>query len=268
VAGRAFDERDAASGAPVVILNARAAEVLFGAPAAGLGQRVRIGQESWREIVGIVGAVRSTFFNTLEWQSSPIVYRPASQAFDALSNPTATAFGFHLHVRGDRPLTMADVRRAAAAIHPHAAVTELRAASDVIANATRQPALRMTLISCIAAVSVLLAALGVYGLVSQVVTQRLREVAIRLALGAQPAVLVATIVGHALAAGVAGLLVGVAASFVLGQTWEALLYGVRARDALSYVSAGAVLLAVTAIASLIPALRVLRADPVQVLRAD
>ena len=265
VAGREFVASDAA---PVAILNAPAAHNLFGGPAAAIGRRVRFNKEPWREVVGVVGSVRSTFFNTLEWKADPIVYRPAAQGFRGYSNPTATSFGFKLDMRSSAPMTMATVRNAVASVSPRASVTELRSVSEMIAAATKQPALRMTLLVFFAAVSLLLAAIGVYGLVSQAVTQRIREVAIRLALGAEPAGLVATVARRALTAALVGLAVGVAASLVLGRTLEALLYGVRPRDLASFFTAAAALLAVTAAAAVIPALRATRVDPMQVLRGD
>ena len=268
VAGREFAASDAATGAPVAILNTPAAQSLFGGPAAAIGRRVRFDKEPWREVVGVVGSVRSTFFNTLEWKADPIVYRPATQGFSGLSNPTATSFGFKLHIRSTVPLSMAIVRGTITSVNPRVSVTELRTVSEMIAAATKQPALRMTLLVFFAAVSLLLAAIGVYGLVSQAVTQRLREVAIRLALGAEPAGLVVTFARRALAAGLAGLAVGAAASLVLGRTLEALLYGVRPRDLASFFTAAAALLAVTAVAAVIPALRATRVDPTQVLRGD
>ena len=117
LAGRAFDETDTTAGPPVLILNARAARDLFGSTAAAVGKRVRLNREPWSEIVGVVGSVRSTFFNTLEWQTDPIVYRSATQAFRALTNPTATSFGFHLHVRSDRRLWLTCGMRRSRSIH-------------------------------------------------------------------------------------------------------------------------------------------------------
>jgi predicted permease len=268
LAGRRFAASDGAASAPVAILNAPAAQQLFGGAASAIGRRVRFDKEPWREVVGVVGNVRSRFFNTLDWKTDPIVYRPAAQGFGGPSNPTAAGFGFKLHIRSTAPLTMAAVRRAIVSVSRRASITELRTVSGMIAEATTQPALRMTLLLFFAAVSLLLAAIGVYGLVSQAVTQRLREVAIRLALGAEPAGLVATIARRAFVAGIAGLGVGALASLWLGQTLDALLYGVRPRDLMSFFTAAAALLAVTGVAAVIPAVRATRVDPMQVLRSD
>lgn len=266
--GRAFDARDSEKGPAVAILNARAAEQLFGGPAAAVGRRVRLDKEPWREIVGVVDSVRSTFFNTLEWQVAPIVYRPSSQSFNRLSDPTAAGFSFQLHIRSDRSLTLADIRLAAAAVNSQAAVTELRTVSAMVDEATRQPAFRMSLLFGFAAVSLFLAATGVYGLVAQAVTQRRREVAIRVALGARRAQVIATVSRRALTVTMIGFGIGIIAALMLGQALESLLYGVRPRDITSFVTAGAVLLAAAVLAAFVPALRATRVDPAKVLNGD
>jgi len=268
VAGRYFDDRDRSSGMPVVILNARAAQDLFGGPEAAVGQRIRLDAESWREIVGVVGNVRASFFNTLEWRTDPIVYRPAEQAFATVISPAASMFGFNLHIRSDRPLTLAAIREQARAISPRAAVTSLDRVPDLVTVATRQPALRMRLLAGFSIASLLLAAIGVYGVVSQAVASRLREIAIRIALGAAPSRVVSRMTRGMLFTGAAGVAVGVCAALLLGDTLEALLYGVRSRDVPSFVVSGAALLVVTAAAALIPAFRAVRTDPAKVLRAE
>jgi putative ABC transport system permease protein len=268
VAGRDFDERDSFSGMQVAILNVRAAQDLFGRPEAAIGRRVRFDKESWREVVGVVGNVRSAFFNTLEWKTDPIVYRPALQGLKILSDPTATGFGFNLHIRSDGPLILGDLRHAAESVNSYATITELRRVSDMIADATKQPAFRMTLLLWIAGVLLLLAAIGVFGIVSQSVTQRARELAIRLALGGPPVRIVATVIRRVVAAGIFGLALGIGAALTLGNVLQALLYGVKPSDAVSIGAATAALVVVTGLAALVPAWRATYVDPANVLRGD
>jgi len=268
VAGRFFDSRDVSDGVPVLIVNARASQQLFGGPTAAVGQRLRLGAEPSRQIVGVVGNVRSSFFNTLEWRTDPILYRHSAQAFSTVDNPSATSFGFNVHIRSNRALSLADVRAAASSVSSRAAVTELQRVADAIAIATRQPALRMRLLLALSIVSLLLTAIGVYGIVSQAVAYRRREVAIRIAVGAAPMGIMATVTRKVLVSGVAGLIAGGLAALMLSSTLEAILYGVRSRDLLSLGVAGVALLGVTTIAALIPAHRAVRTDPVTVLRAD
>ena len=99
VAGRRFDRRDTAAGRPVVVLNAFAARQLFGDAHTAVGQRVRIDEDTWREVVGVVGDVRTTFFNTLEWQTAPMVYRPAAQSLAQPPDPEATHLILWVHIR-------------------------------------------------------------------------------------------------------------------------------------------------------------------------
>ena len=266
IAGRAFNRGDGARAAPVVVLNARAATDLFGDPLRAVGQRLRLDDETWREVVGVVGNVRTTFFNTLEWRTDPIVYRPATQAFARLTNPETTSFTLWVHVRADRPLPAAEIRDAALAAGPRAAVIDFQRVPDMVAVSTRQPTFRMTLLLWFCGASLLLAAIGVYGLVTQAVTERMREIAIRIALGAHPRVVMTTFVRRALAAGVAGLAIGIGVALMLAQTLQSLLYGVRMGDTASLMVAGVLLLAVTGVAAWVPALRATRVDAVNVLR--
>jgi predicted permease len=267
-AGRAFDQRDTATAAPVVILNSRAAQQLFGSDTAAIGRRVRLGDGPWREVVGVVGNVRSSFFNTLEWLTSPIVYRPASQAFAGSLDPAATNFAFQLHVRSTRQVTVSELRSAVTAVDPRAAIGELTPVSGLIADATRQPSFRMTLLFWFSVASLLLAAIGVYGIVAQAVTQRLRDIAIRLAVGAPASRVVRDIAGHAVIAGAAGVLVGSALIAVVARSLQTVLYGVQPTDPGAFVAAAALLLTVTIIAAVIPAFRATRVAPVTILRAE
>ena len=264
VAGRAFDRRDGAPGAPVVMVNARAATALFGSAHSAVGKRVRLDKEPWREVIGVAGNVHTTFFNTLEWRTDPIVYRPAAQAFSDLA-PMATSFTMWVHLRADRLVTATDVRNAARAADPGAAVIEVQRVGDLVAAATKQPTFRMTLLLWFCAASLLLAAIGVYGMVAQAVTERLREVAIRVALGAHPRLVIAAFMRRALAAAGFGVVIGVVIALILAGPLESLLYGVRPRDAASLALAAVLLLTVTGVAAWVPALRARRPDTLRLL---
>jgi predicted permease len=267
VTGRIFDGRDSETGHRVVVLNDRAATELFGDPRSAIGKQLRIDDEDWREVVGVVGNVRTTFFNTLEWRADPMVYRPMTQALSQPANLSAAHLTLWVHIRANRPLTAEEIRDEAAAAGPRAAVLTVQRASDLVAGATKLPTFRMTLLLLFCGVSLLLAAIGVYGVVTQAATERGREIAIRLALGAEPLVLTTSFVRAAVVTGGAGLMIGVALSIVSARTLESMLYGVRASDALSLASAGILLLAVISVAAWVPALRATRVDAAEVLRA-
>jgi predicted permease len=265
VAGRTFDSRDGAKGVPAVVLNDRAATELFGNPSGALGQRLRLDDDPWREVVGVVGNVKTTFFNTLAWRTDPMVYRPAQQAFARLA-PMATSFTLWVHIRSARPLSMAQVSAAAMAVGPIAAVTDVERAQDMVSAATRQPTFRMSLLLWLCGISLLLAAIGVYGVVTQSVTERLREIALRIALGARRRDVVLRFVRSALVSGGIGLAIGLGLTVTMGRVFHSLLYGVKATDALSLMLAATALLAVIGLAAWVPAMRGTRIDATEVLR--
>lgn len=239
---------------------------LFGAADAAVGQRVRLDEDLWREVVGVVGNVRTTFFNTLEWQTAPMVYRPAAQSLAQPPDPEATHLTLWVHIRADRLLSAANVRDAASAVSPRAAVLSVQPVSDMVADATRQPTLRMTLLLGFCGASLLLAGIGVYGIVAQAVTERPREIAIRIALGAQPRALTLSFVREAMAAGASGLAIGIVLSMMLTRLLGSMLYGVRTGDLSSLMAAGVLMLAVTGVAAWVPALRATRVPAFHVLR--
>jgi predicted permease len=267
ITGRTFDGGDSEEAHRVAVLNVRAATELFGDASAAMGKRLRIDDEGWREVVGVVGNVRTTFFNTLEWRTDPMVYRPMAQALSHPASLAATQLTLWVHIRADRPLTAEELRDEAAAAGPRALVLSVQRVSDLIAGATKLPAFRMTLLLLFCGVSLLLAAIGVYGVVTQAVAERHREIAIRLALGADPRLLTTSFVRTAVVTGGAGLTIGVALSIASARALESMLYGVHASDAASLAGAGVLLLAVTSLAAWIPALRATRVNAAEVLRA-
>jgi predicted permease len=268
VAGRPFDRRDSSSALPVVIVNEAAARRLFKSPHLALGRQVFIDRQTPREIVGVVGNTASVFFNTLEWQTNPVVYLPAAQAFSTITNPERRTFGLSVLVRSIRPVALADVRRAATAVNSQVAITAMDTATNAVAKATQQPRFRMMLLAWFSIASLLLTAVGVYGLVVQSVARRAREIGIRIALGARAALVMRVVVRGALTTAAVGALVGCASALALGNALTSVIYGVDARDPLSLLVCAAVLLGVSAVAALLPALRATRIDPIHVLRAD
>jgi predicted permease len=271
VGGRLFDARDSASSPPVTVLNENAARAIFGSPSAAVGRRIRIGAASapaWRDVVGVVQNTRSSFYNTLEWVTNPVIYLPAPQAFGVIRDPTVSSFGVHLFIRAPRALPMAEIKRAVSALNDRVPVSEVQAASSAVATATKQPAFRTALLGWFAVASLALAAIGVYGLVVQSIARRMREIGIRLALGADPRAVRWVVARRALAAGVAGWVCGSIGAMLFASAMKSLLYGVAATDAWSLVGAGAVLLAVTAATAFAAAARATRINPVEVLRAE
>jgi predicted permease len=268
VAGRSFDRRDSSSSPAVVIVNQLAARTLFASPEQAIGRRLFVDGQPPREVVGVAGNTAAVMFNTLEWQTNPIVYRPAAQSFSTIMNPERRMFGLSVHVRSRPTIALADVRRAAATVDVEVAVTAMNTAADAVADATQQPRFRMFLLAAFSITSLLLTAIGVYGLVAQSVQRRAREIGIRVALGAGVLSVIRLVARHALLTAAAGALIGCTAAVALSGTVKGLVYGVDARNLSSMLFAVVVLLCVAALAALVPARRATRVDPIQILRSE
>jgi putative ABC transport system permease protein len=266
VAGRGFTHADRGEGQAVAVLNVRAATLLFGSAAAAVGQAVNIGRDEPRVVVGVVGNVGSTFFNTLEWLTPPIAYRPASQALDGGGGPVNADVSVHVHVRHLGPLSMARMRALVREAGAQALVTGMRPADAMIAEATRQPGLRALVLSAMSVLGLLLIGVGVFGLVEQSVARQRRAVAIRLALGAVPHHVVASVARPVGVAVILGLAAGVGASLAAGRALSSLLFGVDPNDAMTVLVAVMAVCAVAGAAALVPAWRATRQDPLHVLR--
>jgi predicted lysophospholipase L1 biosynthesis ABC-type transport system permease subunit len=200
--------------------------------------------------------------------TSPVLYVPATQGFRAIRNPMMRSFGLHIYVRAARPISMIDAKRTIAGLDPNVAVSDVQSAITAIDVATRQPAFRVWLLGWFASVSLVLAAIGIYGLVSQTVAQRTREIGIRLALGATPGNVRFRVVRDALATAVVSSFAGCAVAVALGGILRTVLYGVRPGDPMSFLSACGALIGVVATAALVASARATRIEPIEALRSE
>lgn len=209
------------------------------------------------DIVGVVADVRS---GSLRDAASPTVYL----AYGA--NP----FGVSITVRtAQDPRAMErDVRSRVEAIDREAAVYDLTTMNDEIAASVAQPHFYSVLLTAFSALALLLAAVGVFGVVSYVVSQRTRELGIRVALGATPADLLRLVIGSGVGLAGVGVVIGAGAAALLTHQLAALLYGIAPLDPMTFGGAAAVLLAAAGAASFIPARRAARVDPVVAMRVE
>ena len=160
------------------------------------------------------------------------------------------------------------VRREIKALDPALPVVEPRTVEDVQAAGLADRRLPMQLMTAFAALALVLAAVGVYGVMAYSVAARTREIGVRVALGAQPKSVFAMILRQGLGAAVVGLTVGLLGAAALGRSLTKLLYGIAPTDALTFVVVAVVLVAVSVAACLIPARRAVRVDPLNALRSD
>jgi putative ABC transport system permease protein len=252
--GRTFGSEDRAGSPGVMILSAETARRFW--PGEDPIGKFIVAGEPYR-VVGVAGDVRSL---GLAVDPRPTMYFSATQF-------SPSQMGLTIRTRGDIPVA-ATVRKAISAIDPQLAVFNVRTMETLIANSTAQPRVTAWLVGMFAVLALLLAAIGVYGVLAYLVTQRTREIGVRIALGARPRSVLQLVVGHSLRLSIAGVGLGVIAAVWLAPSIETQLFGIRPRDTATLVAVPLALLAVATIASYIPARRATRVDPLTALRAE
>jgi putative ABC transport system permease protein len=263
LAGRAFSRRDSAGAPRVVLLNRAAADRLWGTEQA-IGRRLALANGLFRDegttaqVVGVVADVR---YGPPADPVEPAVYLSALQ----YSFPSTQVL---VRSAGDPLALAAAARQAVLEVDPGLPIFEIRTLAERIRLAFAQPRTGTLLLSFFALLALVLAALGVYGVVAYSMARRVRELGIRIALGAGRQQVVGMVLGKALSIVAAGLALGALGALALGRVFGSMLYDVAPGDPVT-TAAAAVLLTVTAVlAALLPARRALRIDPVSVLRED
>ncbi len=258
--GRLFTEADHASAPPVVVINEAFARRIFG-EADPIGQQLRLGDSSpvrRATIVGIVGDLRH---QRLDAAPAPEVYINYLQGL-----PNAPLLV--IRTSGDPARLAPAIRAAVREVHPAVVPISVRTMDEMRTASVSERIFLMALIVSFGVLALVLAAVGVYGVLSLVVAERTREMGIRLALGASPRGLIAGVVRHALLLTAAGVIGGLVVASLLSPLVSHQLFGIGAGDPVTIAGVAAVLLAVAMAAAAIPASRVLRVDPVATLRCD
>ena len=259
-AGRLFTAADRADSIPVIVLGHTTARSLF-PNEDPIGHRVRIGDPNsgpWRTIVGIAGDVRHS---GLAAPPTMQMYLPQAQVTDSFAVLVVRS------ARAPEGLTSA-VRAIVRELDPAVPLYEVASLDDLVRRTTAQHRFVLDLLGVFAALAVLLSAIGLYGVVAFTVSQRTREVGVRMALGARPADVLRLIVGGGAPAVVAGLAAGFAGALVLSRFLESQLFEVSARDPAALLVSAAILASVAAAAHWFPARRAMQVDPATALRHD
>lgn len=264
--GRAFDSRDDAPGVRTIVVNRAFARQRFTSENAAVGRNVRATFEftanpAPRMIVGVVEDVKQS---ALGDQPAPQVYVPQSQ------HPYPR-LAFVVRTDGSRltaPGAVNIVRRAVHDADPGALITDVRTMDDVVSQSLARQRFSMTLIGTFASLALILTIVGLYGVLSLAVRQRQREIGVRLALGATPGNVVALVVADGARVTAVGMLVGIAGAIAATRVLASLLYGVSTTDAMTFVSAAAVVTAVALTATYVPARRAAGVNPREALTAD
>jgi putative ABC transport system permease protein len=269
--GRVFTETDARSAPAVVIINEAMARKYW-AKKDPVGQRITIAKgvgpelaDPTREIVGVVGSVRE---GGLDKDAPPVMYVPQAQVSDgitALINQ-AIPIAWVLRTAGDPQAAAAAVRREVTAVDPQQAVFEFRTMEQVLGQSMGTRSFLLVLLTAFAAVALLLAAIGIYGVMSYAVEQRTNEIGIRMALGAGRAQVLGMVLRQGILLTAAGVAAGLAGAFGATRVLSAILYGIKATDPATFAAVALVLGVVALLAILMPAHRATRVDPVVALR--
>ena len=257
--GREFSDADSEGGANVCVLSSSLALQLFPHESA-LGQRILIGYPAnrSREVVGIVGDVKDS---DLSARQSAQIYVPFVQ------NPFWAA-DIAVRTHGSPSALSGALREQIRAIDAALPVAYVLPMQEVIGSSMAQPRFRTRLLSLFGAAALLLAAIGIYGVLAYTVAQQTREIGIRMALGANPATVLRLVLGRGLRLAGAGTAIGVLAALLLTQLLKSLLFDVSATDPLTFAAVAALLLGVALLACYVPARRAMRVDPMVALRYE
>jgi len=255
--GRAFTPADREGSLPVALVNEAFARRAWPGEDP-IGRRMGLGDRPFATVVGIVGEVRH---RGLDVRGGDQVYVPAAQWPDN---------GVVLVVRfgGDPLASLPAVRAAARSVDPDQPITRVATLGSVVEEAAATRKFAMSLLAGFAALATLLAAVGIYGVVSAYVARRTREIGIRIALGATRGSILSLVAGRAAARTLAGLALGIAGALAGGRVIRGLLFEIAPTDAAALVAGAAGVLAVAAAASLWPARRATRVDPIVALREE
>lgn len=258
VAGRDFDARDGEDRQPVAILNETAARMHFkGSP---VGARVSFNgrQGPWREIVGVVA---DSAYAELGEASLPVAYLPVDQNHES---------SMTLYLRASVPPAslVASVRREIQRLEPNLPVAGIETMTHTVGTSLYSARMGAWLLPGFGSLALMLAAIGIYGVLSFTIARRTREIGIRLALGAAPRDLFLSVVRDGMGLVSVGAITGSIGGFVAARSLERFLYGVPASDNATFAGTATILIGVALAACIVPARRAMRVNPITALRSD
>ena len=263
--GREFDARDRADSQPVAIVNDQFQRTYF-PQQDPIGKQIKLGKPSdespWLTIVGVVGSEkRMTVYQEMAYIEPALVYLAVSQTSDA-------SMGLVVKTPGN-PLGLSPwLQRDISALDPNVPVYDIKTMNQRYSEYLAHPRFRAALMGILAGVTLMLAAIGFYGVLAHMVAQRTQELGIRMALGARKEEVLSMMVARGAKLAAVGICSGTLAALLLTRTMNALLYGVGANDPAIFAGAAALLISVTLLACYLPARRAAKVDPMVCLRCE
>jgi putative ABC transport system permease protein len=256
-AGREFDAHDKSDGQRVAIISEMMAARFFGSATNAVGKQINVGLGGWMTIVGVAGDARYR-----ELQNARVdIYVPYAQGGPVLNH-------FAVRTTLDKANALALMRREVAALDPQQAVSRVATMSELVAVQLARPRFSAVLLTWLSMLTVLLAAVGIYGVMAYSVTQRASELGVRIAFGAQTGDILKLVIGQGMALVATGVALGLVASFALTRAMKSLLFGVSATDPLTFIVIAFLLTVVALLACWIPARRATKVDPMVALKCE
>jgi len=262
VAGRDFTWSDVYESHHVMIVSENMAREVWGGAAAALGKRIDVGRSGqWSEIVGVAGDL---YDNDVQQKPPAIVYsRVGIDRFAARS----VTFAVRSNRTGTEGL-LNEIRAAVWSVNPSLPLAQVRTLGEVYRQSMARTSFTLTMLAIAGSLALTLGIVGIYGVISYTVSQRRREIGIRLALGAEQHAVRSRFVRQGFLLACAGVAAGLVMAVPLTQLMSPLLFRIRPLDAGSYLASAVILIVAAALASYIPARRASAVDPVEALRAE
>ena len=268
IAGRDLTWEDAYKKLPVALVSEDLAREYWHEPAAALGKRIRPStKDDWREIVGVVG---NAYYDGVNKPATSSVYWPL--LLDRFAgDPTHVSRDVAFFVRCSRAGSenfLTDVRQAVWAVNANLPLADVHTQDFLYRKSMARTSFILIMLGVAGSMALLLGVVGIYGVIAYSVSQRTREIGIRMALGAQPQTLTGIFVRHGLSLTALGVVIGLAAAFAVMRLMSSLLFKVSPADPMAYGGASAGLIVTALLASYLPSRRAATVDPVEALRAE
>jgi predicted permease len=261
IAGRDFTWSDVYEKHRIAIVSENMAREVWGGTAAAMGKRIEVGRSGWSEIIGVAGDL---YDDGVQQKPPDIVYSlPSTERFPQRN----VTFAIRSNRTGTESL-LNEIRTAVWSVNPNLPLAQVRSLADVYSQSMARTSFTLTMLAIAGMMALALGIVGIYGVISYTVSQRRREIGIRLALGAQQRSVRRDFVRQGFALTCAGVGAGLVMAIPLTRLMLPLLSGIRPLDALTYLSSISLLVLAATLASYLPARRASAIDPVEALRAE